>query len=559
MGVGFVIAEDQGVDGMTWWKDTVIYEIYPESFYDANGDGVGDLAGIREKLPELVELGVETLWLCPIFSSPMKDGGYDVGDYCGIREELGTLEEFDALVAALKRNQMRLILDIPINHTSDQHNWFQHSKASSDNLYRDFYIWRAGKGESPPNNWISSKVGGSCWAQTEETEDYYLHLYSDWQPDLNWENPAVREAMAKVLQFWIDRGVDGFRLDVINKIGKEPGLPDANIDPETGLPEYPEPYFQNHPLSHGYIQELRSRLKGDEIFLIGQTQGVSEAEAYAYAAPIRNELDSFLQFEATDFQKSKGESQEAFVEGWKAKLFRWQMIDERVDAMIFFGSHDLSRTVSHFGEDERYRRESSKALALLLLSLRGIPVIYMGEEIGMTNARYRDFSKYQDIRTRLAYQRRVIEGGEPEEKVLREIWETSRDNARYPIHWNAGPNAGFSRIKPRLSPASNYRQVNFEIEGEDPNSVFSFYKKMIRIRRLEDALRRGGFRAAESVPGVICFEREWQGRRLVTQVNLTDAEKVCEWIEGSACRIATHALQGEASVLSAFEGRILMI
>ena len=544
---------------MSWWKDTVIYEIYPESFYDANGDGVGDLVGIRAKLPELVRLGVETLWICPIFSSPMKDGGYDVSDYFGIRESVGTFEEFDALVAELKEQNMRLILDIPINHTSDSHHWFQQSKVSEANPYRDYYIWRAGKGEFPPNNWISSKVGGSCWAQTEETEAYYLHLYSDWQPDLNWENPAVRSAMAQVLQFWIDRGVDGFRLDVINKIGKEPGLPDANVDPETGEPFFPEPYFQNHPLSHGYIQELRSRLKGEEIFLIGQTQGVSELEAYQYAAPVRKELDSFLQFEATDFRKTEGQSQEVFIEGWKEKLFRWQRIDECLSAMIFFGSHDLSRTVSHYGEDVTYRRESSKALALLLLSLRGIPVIYMGEEIGMTNARYRDFSKYQDIRTRLTYQRRVLEGGEPEEEVLREIWETSRDNARYPIHWNAGNNAGFSEVKPRLSPASNYRQVNVESERREEDSVLTFYRKMINLRRSEMVLRRGTFHPLKSEPGVISFERVWESRRVVVEVNLTHTPKKSGLTGCEKSLITTHSNSWMQPTLAAYEGRILVI
>lgn len=559
MGAGRAFAYDSGVDGMTWWKDTVVYEIYPESFYDANGDGVGDLAGIRAKLPELVQLGVETLWICPIFPSPMKDGGYDVSDYFGIRESIGTFEEFDALIAELKKQKMRLILDIPINHTSDQHTWFQQSKASKSNAYRDFYIWRAGKGKFPPNNWISSKVGGSCWAQTEESEDYYLHLYSEWQPDLNWENPAVRSMMAQVLQFWIDRGVDGFRLDVINKIGKEPGLPDVDVNPETGQPFFPEPYFQNHPLSHGYIQELRSRLKGEEIFLIGQTQGVSETEAYQYAAPVRKELDSFLQFEASDFRKSEGESQEAFIEGWKEKLFRWQRIDEGLSAMIFFGSHDLSRTVSHYGNDLTYRRESSKALALLLLSLRGIPVIYMGEEIGMTNARYRDFSEYQDIRTRLAYQRRVLEGGEPEEVVLREIWEISRDNARYPMHWNAGVNAGFSERCPRLRPASNYRQVNVESEWRDEDSVLSFYRRMIALRRSETVLRRGRFLARKSEPGVISFERVWESRRIVVEVNLTHTPKRSGLTGSERILIATHANSWMQPTLAAYEGRILVI
>jgi oligo-1,6-glucosidase len=555
---------------MTWWKDTIVYEIYPDSFYDSNGDGLGDLNGIREKLPDLVKLGVETLWLCPIFSSPMKDGGYDVSDYLEIRRSLGSLEDFDQLVKAMKNCGMRLILDIPLNHTSDQHTWFLESKKSKENPFRNFYIWRSGRvevpsedsrseGKLPPNNWISSKVGGSCWAQTKETDDYYLHLYSNWQPDLNWENPEVRQALTQVLQFWIDRGVDGFRLDVINKIGKEPGLPDVHVDLETDLPEDPELYFQNHPLSHRYIQELRSHLIGEELFLIGQTQGVTELEAYAYAAPIRKELDSFLQFEPTDYYRKKNQSQEDFITGWKERLFRWQMIDTELEAMIFFGSHDLSRTVSHFGEDRRYWRESSKALALLLLSLRGVPVMYMGDEIGMTNARYRFFSQYQDIRTRLTYQRRVLCDGESEEKVLREVWETSRDNARYPMQWNAEANAGFSVVKPKLCPATNYRHVNVASELNDKTSILSFYQRMINLRKVESTLRRGSFKPLECQPGVISFERIWQGRRLMIEVNLTSREKNRTFSEEGKYLITTHSKHKRQSTLAAYEGRILVI
>jgi glycosidase len=402
-------------------------------------------------------------------------------------------------------------------------------------------------------------VGGSCWAQTKETDDYYLHLYSDWQPDLNWENPEVRKALADVLQFWIDRGVDGFRLDVINKIGKEPGLPDTELDSKTGLPQYPEAYFQNHPLSHRYIQELRSRLIGEKIFLVGQTQGVTESQAYLYADPRRKELDSFLQFEATDYRREHKQSREDFIVGWKEHLFRWQRIHMELDAMIFFGSHDLSRTVSHYGEDRRYWRESSKALALLLLSLRGIPVIYMGDEIGMTNARYCHFSQYQDIRTRLIYQQRVLEGGEPEEIVLREVWESSRDNARYPMHWNANVNAGFSLVKPKLPPATNYRHVNVAREMEDKNSILSFYRKMIDLRKTEVCLRRGSFKPLESQPGVISFERHWEGRRLMIEVNLTSHEKE-KTVGGEENNLfTTHFKRKGRSTLAAYEGRILVI
>lgn len=512
-----------------WWENSVIYEIFPRSFKDSNGDGIGDIQGIISKLDYLKDLGIDAIWLCPIYESPNNDSGYDISDYNNIWNELGTMEDFDELVQQLKKRDIKLIMDLAVNHSSHEHKWFIESRKSKDNEYRDYYIWKKGNNGKEPNNWLATKVGGSAWEYDEGTDEYYLHIYSKQQPDLNWENPKVRRSIYDIMKFWIDKGVDGFRMDVINKIAKEEGLPDVKREEGDYRKYLPaEKYFQNHPRVHDYLREMNDEVlsKYNSIMAMGQTQGVSPQQAYLYTGEDRNELNMFIQFEHVDLDRSGSRKLDFDLIEFKRIINKWQTtLESKLWNTLFFGSHDLPRSVSHFGNDKEYRVESAKMLATILLTLRGTPVIYFGDEIGMTNVRFSDIKDYRDIRTQNAYRERFIEGNESFESVMRDIWETSRDNARTPMQWDSSENAGFSDNKPWIKVNPNYEEINAYKNLIDEDSIYNYYKKMINLRKNNQVLLRGKFKLLlEKAPNIFAYYRELNTDKVLIVSNFSDKE-----------------------------------
>jgi oligo-1,6-glucosidase len=507
-----------------WWKNSVIYQIFPRSFKDSNGDGIGDIQGIISKLDYLKELGINAIWLCPIYQSPNKDSGYDVSDYYSIWNDIGTMEDFNQLIEEIHKRDMKLIMELVANHSSDEHKWFLKSRMSKDNPYRDYYIWKPGKNNNEPNNWMSTKVGGSAWEYDTVTGEYYLHIYSKNQPDFNWENPKLRKAIYDIMNFWFNKGVDGFRMDVINKIAKEEGLPDVKKeDNRKYLPA--EEYFQNHPKVHKYLKEMNEEVlsKYDNIVTIGQTQGVTLEQALLYTAEDRKELSMFLQFEHVNFDINGSKKLDFELIEFKRIINKWQSgLGGKVWNTIFFGSHDLPRAVSHFGNDKEYRVESAKMIGAILLSLRGTPIIYQGDEIGMTNTKFHNIDDYRDIRTINTYKERVVSGGESIESFMKDIWQVSRDNARTPMQWNSNKNAGFTDVTPWIKVNSNYKQVNVENELKDSSSIVNFYKKLISLRKQHKSIIDGEFKLIlEDDPKIFAYIRENKCEKILIVANFS--------------------------------------
>jgi len=489
-----------------WWKDAVVYQIYPRSFMDSNGDGIGDLPGILARLDYLQWLGVNALWLCPIFTSPNDDNGYDVSDYQGIMAEFGTMEDFDRLLDEVHRRGMRLILDLVLNHTSDEHPWFKASRSSRDDPKRDWYVWRDGRGGpgssprlgvnggpdgGPPNNW-ESIFKGPAWQYDAATGQYFLHLFSSRQPDLNWENPAVRKAMAATARWWLDKGVDGFRIDAITHLKKTPGLPDApNPD---GLPfAWAYPHHRNVPGVLDFVEELAADAFRDyDAATIGEANGVAADQAEAWVSGQR--LSMILQFEHSHLWSSQPHAG-LDLPGLRRILGRWQhALHGRGWNALFIENHDLPRVLSRWGDAQRHRRESATALATLYFLMEGTPFIYQGQELGMANTRFDTLDDFVDVYARNRI-RRMREAGQSDDAILRELALTSRDNARTPMPWDASANAGFSSGTPWLRPNPEYREINVAGEREDPASVLNYYRSLIALRAAEPALRHGRYGA----------------------------------------------------------------
>ncbi len=468
-----------------WWKEAVIYQIYPRSFNDSDGDGIGDIKGVTEKLDYFKWLGVDALWLSPVYKSPNDDNGYDISDYYDIMDEFGTMEDMDNLIAEAKKRDIKIIMDMVFNHTSDEHPWFIESRKSKNNKYRDYYVWRDPVDGKEPND-MGSVFSGSAWQFDEKTGQYYLHVFSKKQPDLNWENEKVRRDIAKIVEFWLDKGVEGFRLDVIENIGK---IPDEMI-------------VANGPKLHDYIHELyekgfNSRGTGKDIATIGECWSASIDIATQYTAPENEELSMVFQFEHVSLDEQKGKAK------WDTKpldllelknvLFKWQLEHTKGWNTLFWDNHDLPRIVSHYGNDTTYRVESAKMFATLLHGMKGTPFIYQGEEIGMTNIKFDDISDYRDIETLNMYKERMEQGYEVED-IMKSIYIKSRDNGRTPMQWTSGKNGGFTTGNPWLGVNPNYRDINVESELADENSVLHHYKKLISLRKEEKAFVYGDFR-----------------------------------------------------------------
>jgi oligo-1,6-glucosidase len=510
-----------------WWKECVVYQIYPRSFYDSNGDGIGDLRGITQKLDYLKELGVNVVWLCPVYKSPNDDNGYDVSNYQDIMDEFGTLGDWDELLAEMHRRGLKLVMDLVVNHTSDEHAWFVESRQSKDNPYRDFYIWRPGKNGSEPNNWRSF-FGGSAWQYDERSGEYYLHLFTKKQPDLNWENPQVREGVFKMMNWWLDKGIDGFRMDVINMISKVPGLPDAPVVTDARY-QFGGQYFINGPRLMEFLTEMKQKvLSHYDILTVGETPFVTPQDAIKIVNEETGALSMLFQFEHVDLDAETGADPVGTIK--KVKLLdlkdvmtRWQKgLESRAWNSIFLSNHDQPRSVSRFGDDTQFRIESAKLLATLVHMLQGTPYVYQGDEIGMTNVAFDSIEDYRDVATRNLYREAVEEKGVDPKVALEVVHAKSRDNARTPMQWDDRQHAGFTTGTPWIKANPNYKEINVANALADPNSVFYYYQKLIRLRKENPVVVYGTYDLIlGSHEEIYAFTRTLNGERLLVILNFS--------------------------------------
>ncbi|SDY46106.1 oligo-1,6-glucosidase [Bacillus sp. 166amftsu] len=512
-----------------WWKESVVYQIYPRSFMDSNGDGIGDLRGIISKLDYLQELGIDVIWLSPVYESPNDDNGYDISDYRKIMDEFGTMNDWDELLNEMHKRNMKLMMDLVVNHTSDEHNWFIESRKSKDNPYRDYYIWRPGTEGKEPNNW-GAAFSGSAWQYDEATDEYYLHLFSKKQPDLNWDNEVVRKDVYEMMEFWLEKGIDGFRMDVINFISKTEGLPTVKTDKEGYVSGHQ--YFMNGPNIHTYLHEMNQKvLSKYDVMTVGEMPGVTTEEAKLYTAEERQELQMVFQFEHMDLDSGEGgkwDVKPCSLLTLKQNLTKWQKALEQTGwNSLYWNNHDQPRVVSRFGNDKAYRIESAKMLATVLHMMKGTPYIYQGEEIGMTNVHFDSIDKYRDIETLNMYREKVIESGEDEEQVMQSIYIKGRDNARTPMQWNATEYAGFTTGEPWIGLNPNYKEINVEQALQDSNSIFYYYKKLIELRKKHEIIVYGTYDLIlEDHPSVFAYIRKWKDEELLVIANFTEDECV---------------------------------
>lgn len=471
-----------------WWRRAVVYQIYPKSFYDTNADGIGDLRGIIEKLDYLQELGVDVLWLNPIYCSPQRDNGYDISDYYSINPEYGTMEDFEELLEQAHRRGMKVMLDMVVNHTSTEHAWFQEARQSKDNPRRDYYIWK-----DKPNNW-QSKFGGNAWEWDKKTQQYYLHLFDKTQADLNWENPKMRQEIYQMMRWWLDKGVDGFRLDVINLLSKDQRfLDDGSTPPGDG-----RKYYTDGPRIHEFLQEInREVFSHYDMTTVGEMSSTSIPHCIRYTNPENRELDMVFQFHHLKVDYPQGEKwtkAEFDFQKLKEILSTWQVEMQKGGGWnaLFWCNHDQPRIVSRFGDDGRYRVESAKMLATTIHLMQGTPYIYQGEEIGMTNPNFQSIEQYRDVETKSFYQI-LKEKGVSESEVLEIIAAKSRDNSRTPMQWDDSEHAGFTKGTPWIEVAENYPEINVEVERNRENSIFQHYQQLIRLRKEMDLVTTGEY------------------------------------------------------------------
>jgi oligo-1,6-glucosidase len=508
-----------------WWKEAVVYQIYPRSFMDSNGDGIGDLNGITSRLDYLKDLGVDVLWLSPVYKSPNYDNGYDISDYRAIMAEFGTMADFDRLLAEAHNYGLKIVMDLVVNHTSSEHPWFVESRKSRDNPYRDYYIWRDGKGDQPPNNW-GSWFGGSTWEYDDATQQYYLHCFAKQQPDLNWANDAVRRDVFSLMTWWCDKGIDGFRMDVISMISKDPRFPDGVK--KGGLYGDLVPHVCHGPRVHEYLQEMRRTVIAKyDLMTVGEAARVTVAEAKKYAAQDGSELDMVFQFEHVEAGSGafgQWTTQKVDMRVIRSIISKWQM--ELAGAAwnsVYWSNHDQPRSVSRFGNDsDAFRIVSAKMLATIEFTLQGTPYIYQGEELGMTNAAFTSLADYRDVDSINAYHELTDAGFITPEEMLRCLAARSRDNARTPMQWDGGANAGFTTGVPWIHINPNYPVINAASARADTNSIYHYYRQLIALRKTHAVAVYGNYTLLlPQSDNIWAYTRTLNGETLLCIANLS--------------------------------------
>ncbi|NMH69757.1 alpha-glucosidase [Bacillus sp. RO3] len=510
-----------------WRKEAVGYQIYPRSFQDSNGDGIGDLQGVIQRLDYIKELGIDVIWICPMYKSPNDDNGYDISDYQDIMEDFGTMEDFDQLLNEVHKRGMKLIIDLVLNHTSDEHPWFIESKSSKNSPKRDWYIWRDGVKGKEPNNW-ESIFGGSAWEYDEETDQYFLHVFSTKQPDLNWENEEVRDALYDTVNWWLDKGIDGFRIDAISHIKKRPGLPDM---PNPKKEKYVSSFdmHMNQKGIHTFLQEFKDRTYGNyDVMSVGEANGVKADEAELWVGKENGKMDMIFQFEHLGLWDAETNPDLDIVE-LKKVLTRWQKgLEGNGWNALFIENHDKPRVVSTWGNDEEYWRESATAMATMYFLMQGTPFIYQGQEIGMTNVQFPSIEDYDDIAVKNLYRLKREEGVSHKE-IMEIIWASSRDNSRTPMQWSDAENSGFTNGTPWMKVNPNYKTINVKAQENDENSILNFYKKMIQLKKDENVFTYGIYDLLlEKDKQIYAYTRTGDDQSMIVITNLSTKEAVCD-------------------------------
>ena len=516
-----------------WWKESVVYQIYPRSFCDSNGDGIGDLNGITGKLDYLKELGIDVIWLSPVYKSPNDDNGYDISDYQAIMDEFGTMEDFDRMLATAHEKGIKIMMDLVVNHTSDEHKWFIESRKSTDNPYRDYYIWRPAKEDgSLPNNW-GSCFSGPAWEYDKTTDMYFLHLFSKKQPDLNWDNPAVRQDVFDMMNWWLKKGVDGFRMDVISLISKEPGLPDK----EPGINGYATCNVSaNGPHVHEYLQEMRQKaLNNADTITVGECSGVTLEEAKKYARSDEKELNMVFQFEHMDVDSDekagKWTTRKMDLRNLKKILTRWQKgLQDIAWNSLYWENHDQPRSVSRFGNDsDEYREISAKMLATCIHMMQGTPYVYQGEELGMTNCPFNTLDNFRDLESINAFHELTEQGKMTEEDMMAAIGYKGRDNARTPMQWDDSAYAGFSTANPWIMVNPNYTKINAKDQVNREDSVFKYYQKLIKLRHESELIVYGTYDLIlDDDKDIYAYIRTLGDKKLIVYCNFSENTREVE-------------------------------
>ena len=529
-----------------WWKSAVIYQIYPRSFQDTNGDGFGDFQGIIKRLPYLEKLGIDCIWLCPVYRSPQDDNGYDISDYCDVDPMFGTMADMEELIGKAREHGIYIVMDLVLNHSSDEHKWFIEAKKSRENLYHDYYVWRDGKEGVLPND-MKAAFGGSAWEWVPEVEQYYFHQFSVKQPDLNWENPKLRQELWDIINFWIDKGVGGFRLDVIDLVGK---VPDEKIT-------------SNGPKLHEYIKEMTAHtFVRDNLISVGETWSATPEIAKLYSNPDGSEFSMVFQFEHILLDQQEGKEKwdlapfpfikfKQIIKKWQKELYKcgWNS--------LFWNNHDLPRIVSRWGNDKEYRVESAKMLATLLHGLQGTPYVYQGEELGMTNVKF-DIKDYKDIETLNLYKER-LEKGYAKEDIMESIYVKGRDNARTPMQWDDTENAGFTTGTPWIKVNPNYKTINAKSQTSDENSIFTYYKNLIAFRKEYPVFVDGDFEMLlEENEHLFAYKRTTENAKLYVFCNFYGETETCDMLEEMKDKklLISNYAERESNILEPYEARM---